>query len=125
MARFVDALRPAPFACKHFKRWQVKAELWLNAMNVFWVSKGKPASTLSEKDVKEYNNANTLFVGAVLGALVDRLQDVYLNHKEAKALWDALNAEYGGTDAGTELYIIEQYHDYKMVDGQECCRTGS
>jgi hypothetical protein len=33
-------------------------------------------------------------------------------------MWDALNTEYGGSDAGTELYIIEQYHDYQMVDGK-------
>jgi hypothetical protein len=31
-------------------------------------------------------------------------------------MWDTLNIEYGGSDAGTELYIIEQYHDYQMVD---------
>jgi hypothetical protein len=33
-------------------------------------------------------------------------------------MWDKLNTEYGGSDAGTELYIIEQYHDYQMVDGK-------
>jgi hypothetical protein len=33
-------------------------------------------------------------------------------------LCDALNNNYGGSDAGIELYIIEQYHDYKMVDGK-------
>jgi hypothetical protein len=31
-------------------------------------------------------------------------------------MWDTLNTEYGGSDAGTELYIIEQYHDYQMID---------
>jgi hypothetical protein len=31
-------------------------------------------------------------------------------------MWDAMNADYRGSDARTELYIIEQYHDYKMVD---------
>jgi hypothetical protein len=31
-------------------------------------------------------------------------------------MWDALNIEYGGSDVGTELYIIKQYHDYQMVD---------
>jgi hypothetical protein len=29
---------------------------------------------------------------------------------------DALNADYGGSHVGAELYIIEKYHDYKMVD---------
>jgi hypothetical protein len=33
-------------------------------------------------------------------------------------VWDTLNTEYGGSDADTELYIIEQYHDYQMVDGK-------
>jgi hypothetical protein len=32
-------------------------------------------------------------------------------------MWDILNTEYGGSDADTELYIIEQYHDNQMVDG--------
>jgi hypothetical protein len=61
---------------------------------------------------------NTLFVGAVIGTVVDRLQDVYLHHTDAKKLWDVLEADYGGTDAGAELYIMEQYHDYKMTDGK-------
>jgi hypothetical protein len=33
-------------------------------------------------------------------------------------MWDTLNTEYGGSDVGTELYIIEQYHDYQMIDGK-------
>jgi hypothetical protein len=33
-------------------------------------------------------------------------------------MWDTLNTEYGGSDADTELYIIEQYHNYQMVDGK-------
>jgi hypothetical protein len=33
-------------------------------------------------------------------------------------VWDTLNTEYGGSDAGIELYIIELYHDYQMVDGK-------
>jgi hypothetical protein len=30
-----------------------------------------------------------------------------------------LNNNYGGLDASTELYIIEEYHDYKMVHGKD------
>jgi hypothetical protein len=41
---------------------------------------------------------------------------MYLHHTDAKKLWDALEADYGGTDAGAELYIMEQYHDYRMTD---------
>jgi hypothetical protein len=38
--------------------------------------------------------------------------------KHGKELWDALNNNYSGSDASTELYIIEKYNDYKMVDGK-------
>jgi hypothetical protein len=47
----------------------------------------------------------------VIAAHADHLQDVYLRNKIGKYLWDALNNNYGGLDAGTELYIIEQYHN--------------
>jgi hypothetical protein len=43
---------------------------------------------------------------------------VYLRNKIGKELWDALNNNYGGSEAGIELYIIEHNHDYKMVDGK-------
>jgi hypothetical protein len=49
---------------------------------------------------------------------LQRLQDRYLRYKTAKEMWNTLNTEYGGSDADTELYIIEQYHDDQMVDGK-------
>ncbi|KAK1648824.1 hypothetical protein QYE76_066629 [Lolium multiflorum] len=33
-----------------------------------------------------------------------------------KELWDALNAKFGATDAGSELYIMESFHDIRMVN---------
>jgi hypothetical protein len=87
-------------------------------MNVFWVSEGKPEGELSPEKEKEYSEANTIFYGAVVEVLAETLQDTYLHYKTTKELWDTLNTEYGGSDAGTELYIIEQYHDYQMVDGK-------
>ena len=85
-------------------------------MKVFWVSKGKPVGPLSQIDEREYEEANTVFLGVVLGVLVEHLQDVYMRHTVAKDLWNSLEAEYGGSDVGTELYIMEQHHDYKMID---------
>jgi hypothetical protein len=43
---------------------------------------------------------------------------MYLRYKTAKEMCDTINTEYGGLDIDTELYIIEQYHDYQMVDGK-------
>jgi predicted GNAT family N-acyltransferase len=31
-------------------------------------------------------------------------------------LWDALETKYGVFDAGSELYVMKQFCDYKMVD---------
>ena len=36
--------------------------------------------------------------------------------EDGKELWDALKAKFGATDAGSELYIMESFHDYKMVN---------
>jgi hypothetical protein len=96
----------------------MRVTLWLTAMNVFWVSEDKPKGELTPEKEKEYSEANTIFCGPVVGVLAEALQDMYLYYKTAKEMWDTLNTEYGGLDAGTELYIIEQYHDYQMVDGK-------
>jgi hypothetical protein len=118
MAGFVDALRPTPFTGANFKRWQMRVTLWLTGMNVFWVSEGKSEGELSPEKEKEYSEANIIFYGAVVGVLTETLKDTYLHYRTAKEIWDTLNTKYGGSDAGTELYIIEQYHDYQMVDGK-------
>jgi hypothetical protein len=31
-------------------------------------------------------------------------------------MWDALQAKYEVSNAGSELYVMEQFYDYKMVD---------
>jgi hypothetical protein len=35
--------------------------------------------------------------------------------KVGKELWDALDAKFGVADASSELYIMESFHDFKMV----------
>jgi hypothetical protein len=64
MAEFVDALRPTPFTGVLFKRWQSRVTLCLTSMDVFWVSNGKPEGQLTPQQEKEYEEANTIFIGA-------------------------------------------------------------
>jgi hypothetical protein len=47
----------------------------------------------------------------------DSLVDAYVQLLIGKAMWDALEARYGVSDVGSELYVIEQFHDYRMVEG--------
>jgi hypothetical protein len=114
MAGFVDALKSARFTGANFRRWQMRVTLWLTDMSVFWVSKGKPEGELTPEKEKAYSEVNTIFCGAVVGVLTETLQDTYLRYKTAKEMWNTLNTEYRDSYAGTELYIIEQYHDYQM-----------
>ena len=57
-------------------------------------------------------------MGAVLTVIRDKLVDTYLHMCVPKNLWDALEAKFGVTDAESELYAMEQFHDYKMVDNR-------
>jgi hypothetical protein len=54
-------------------------------------------------------------VGAVRNVLSDYLFDYMMHLRDAKALWDHLNATYGASDAGKKLYTMERFNDYKMV----------
>jgi hypothetical protein len=31
-------------------------------------------------------------------------------------MWDAVEVKFGVSDAGSELYVMEQYYAYKMAD---------
>jgi hypothetical protein len=48
-------------------------------------------------------------VGAVRNVLSDHLFNLMMHIKDAKAMWDHLNATYSASDAGKELYIIESF----------------
>ncbi|XP_066315049.1 uncharacterized protein [Miscanthus floridulus] len=41
---------------------------------------------------------------------------VYMDMDTGKDIWDALEAKFGVANASTELYIMEKFYDYKMVD---------
>jgi hypothetical protein len=79
------------------------------------VFEGKPDGELSPKKEKEYSKVNTIFCAVVIRVLAETLQDTYPYYKTEKEMYDTLNTEYEGSNADTELYIIEQYHDYQMA----------
>ena len=118
MTHLADALKPDKFTGVHFKRWQVKATLWLTALKIDWVLNGKPEGTMSDEDQRKFGEANSALRGCILSVLDNRLCDVYLHITDGKELWDALNNKFGATDAGSELYIMESFHDYKMVNNR-------
>jgi hypothetical protein len=63
-----------------------------------------------------FDVADNLFRGTVIGALANKYVDSYLTCTSEKELWDALDENFGVSDAGSKLYIMEQLFDYKMVE---------
>ncbi|XP_073357895.1 uncharacterized protein [Aegilops tauschii subsp. strangulata] len=113
---FAATLKPAPFEGVNYKRWRARAVLWLTTMNCFHASKGKPEGELTAEQEQTFQATDTLFRGAVLSVLGDKIVDPFMTIMVGKDMWDALEAKFGVADAGSELYIMEQYHDYKMTD---------
>jgi hypothetical protein len=62
MDGFIDALKPTPFTGVNFKRWKMRVILWLTAMNVFWVSEGKPEGELTPKKRMPIQKSTQSFV---------------------------------------------------------------
>ena len=118
MGHLSDALRPEKFTGEGFKRWQYKTTLWLQSLKVFQATEGLPEGTISDEDQNKFKETNTAFVGLVLSTLSNKLFDVYMHFKDGKELWEALNAKFGVADAGSELYIMESFHDFRMVNNR-------
>jgi hypothetical protein len=89
--------------------------LWLTAMNIFHIVKGKPEQFTLEEE-QAFTAVDNLFRGVVISVLAENLVDFYLTAASGKELWDALESKYGISNVGSELYVMKQFCDYKMVD---------
>ena len=113
---FAATLKPNVFDGANYKCWRAKMMLWLTAMNVIHVAQGKPEGPLSPNVDKTFEADDNLFRGAVISVIGENIVDSNMSYFTRKELWDALEAKYGVSHAGSELYVMELYHDYKMVD---------
>lgn len=89
--------------------------LRLTTMNCYHVALGKPEHFTPEEE-RMFDVVDNLFRGAVIGALANKYVDSYLACTSTKELWDALDEKFGVSDAGSELYIMEQPFDYNKVE---------
>ena len=81
--------------------------LWLTAMNCYHASNGKPEQFTPEEE-ERFIVVDSLFRSAVTSAIYVKYLDTYLTCTSAKELWDTLDAKFGVSDAGSELYVMEQ-----------------
>ena len=59
---------------------------------------------------------DTLFKAALLSVLDYSIVDSYMSFDSGKDKWAALEATFGPSGASNELYVMEQFCDYKMTD---------
>ena len=52
----------------------------------------------------------------MISVLGENLVDAYMHIPSGMEMWDTLEAKFGASDAGCELYVMEQFYDYRMVD---------
>jgi hypothetical protein len=57
-----------------------------------------------------------MFMGVLSNILGDNIVDTYMSFDNSKDARDALDAKFDVLDTGIELYIMEQFYDYKMTD---------
>jgi hypothetical protein len=115
---FAAMLKPIePFDGTFYKRWHIKMILWLTAMNCYHTVHRK-FEQLTPEEERMFDVADNLFRGAVIGALNNKYVHSYLMCTSAIKLFDALDEKFGVSDAGSELYIMEQLFDYKMVENR-------
>ncbi|KAK1606798.1 hypothetical protein QYE76_030471 [Lolium multiflorum] len=109
------ATRPPLFDGSHYKRWRTRAVLWFQNLNCDSALLGKPEGDLSPAQEEAYKKVDAMFKAALFSILADNIVDPYMTFEHGKDAWDALEAKFGVSDAGTELYVMEQYYDYKMT----------
>ena len=113
---FLASMKPFPFKGVLYKRWRMRAVYWFQNSNCYAATKGKPEGELNPDQQEAFEKLDTLFKSALLSILDDSIVVSYMSFDTGKDMWDALEAKFGASDAGSELYVMEQFYDYKMID---------
>ena len=85
-------------------------------MYYYDATKGKPEGDLNPTQQEAFENMDTLSKATLLSVLDDSIVDSYMSFDSGKDMWAALEATFGASDAGNELYVMEKFCDYKMTD---------
>jgi hypothetical protein len=86
-------------------------------MNCFHVVHERAVGPQTYEEERAFQHADNTCKAALLSIIGESLVDAYVQLSTGKAMWDALEVRYGVSDVGSELYVMEQFHDYRMVEG--------
>jgi hypothetical protein len=84
-------------------------------MQCIYVVESRLAGLHTNEEEIAFHNADTRFRAGLLASLGDTIVDTCVVTDWKRNAWDALEARYKVNDAGSELYVMEQFHDYRMV----------
>jgi len=87
-------------------------------MYCYFVAEPRAVGPHPPDEERAFKHADTTFKAAILSVLGDTIVDAYVPLQTGKEMYDALEAKYEVSDVGFELYIMEQFHDYRMVNGR-------
>jgi hypothetical protein len=85
-------------------------------MHYFFVVKPRAVGLHTPKEDNAFLDVDVRFRAGLLSVLGDTIVDAYVPLQSGKEIWDVLEQRYGVSDVGSELYVMEQFHDYRMVD---------
>ena len=103
------ATRPPLFDGMHYKRWRTRAILWFKNLNCYSATFDRPEGEISAAEQEKFEKVDAMFMAALFSILWDNIVDPYMTFDHGKDAWDALEAKFGISDAGSELYIMEQF----------------
>jgi hypothetical protein len=109
-------LNPNVFDGTNYKRLRQRCILWMTSMHCNYVVEPRAVGPHTPEEDNAFHDADVRFRAGLLSVLGDTIVDAYVPLQSGKEMWDALEARYGASDAGSELYVMEQFHDYRMVD---------
>ena len=112
----VAATRPRLFDGMHYNRWRTRAILWFQNLKCYSATNARSEGEISAAEQEKFKEVDAMFKAALFRILGDNIVDPYMTFEHGKDAWEALEAKFGVSDAGTELYVMEQYYDYKMTD---------
>ena len=104
-------LKPNVFEGTHYKRLRQRSILWLTSMNCYFIAEPRVVGPHTPDEERAFKHADNTFKAAILSMLGDSIVDAFVLHQTGKDMWDALETKYGVSDAGSELYVMEQFHD--------------
>jgi hypothetical protein len=103
--------------------------MWLTDLKLFWVvlsvvpqatsdDSNDAAKVAALADKAKWDEANEACLSRQLNILSNLLFDVYFGFTSAKGLWTKLENEFSKVENGNESFIMENYLNYKMVEGR-------